>query len=45
MKKLKVEIEIDIDWFSAEDLEKLLKNKFYSNSKPYTIKVKELKEE
>lgn len=42
-KKLKVEIEIDVDWFSAEDLEELLKSKFHSSSKPYTIKVKEIK--
>ena len=41
-KKLKVEIEIDIDWFNAEYLEGILKSKFYSNSYPYTINVREI---
>lgn len=42
MKKLKVEIEIDVDWFNAEYLEGMLKSKFYSNSHPYTINVREI---
>lgn len=42
-KKLKVEIEIDVDWFSTEDLEELLKSKFYSMYNPYNIKVREIK--
>ena len=41
-KKLKVEIEIDIDWFNAEYLEGMLKSKFYSSSNPYTINVREI---
>lgn len=41
-KKLKVEIEIDVHWFNAEYLEGMLKSKFYSNSRPYTINVREI---
>lgn len=40
-KKLKVEIEIDVDWFNAEYLEGMLKSKLYSKDDPYTINVRE----
>ena len=41
-KKLKVEIEIDIDWFNAEYLEGMLKRHFFSYDNPYTINVREI---
>ena len=41
-KKLKVEIEIDADWFDTESLEKILKSKFYKSCNPYTINVREI---
>ena len=44
-KKLKVEIEIDVDWFNAEYLEGMLKSKFYSKDDPYTINVREISDD
>ena len=41
-KKLKAEIEIDVDWFDAESLEKMLKRHFFSYDNPYTINVREI---
>ena len=40
-KKLKVQIEIDAEWFDIKCLEQILKDRFYSATNPYTIKVKE----
>ena len=40
-KKLKVEIEIDAECFDIKCLEQILKDRFYSATNPYTIKVKE----
>ena len=44
-KKLKVEIEIDVDWFEAESLEKMLKRHFFSYDNPYTINVREISDD
>lgn len=41
MKKT-FEITIDVDWFSAEYLETLLKMTFHSNERAYNIKVKDV---
>ena len=41
-KKLKVEIEIDVDWFNAEYLEEMLKSRFFSSGDSYTINVREI---
>ena len=41
VKKLKVQIEIDAEWFDIKCLEQILKDRFYSTTNPYTIKVKE----
>lgn len=41
-KKLKVEIEIDVEWFDIKCLETILLEKFHSTCNPYTINVREI---
>ena len=42
VKKLKVQIEIDAECFDIKCLEQILKDRFYSATNPYTIKVEEI---